>query len=109
VEPLLRWYGVQAYLAGHDHDLEHIHAPGQRTHHIVSGAGSQVRPEFAGARDSRFQAGAQGEGPAFGLGNLLDSLAGRTQPAMPSISRHDIELAACACLIFGHEVSCSVM
>jgi hypothetical protein len=62
VEPLLAKYGVQAYLAGHDHDLEHIHVAGQLTHHIVSGAGSQIRPEFAGAQDSRFQAGAQGEG-----------------------------------------------
>lgn len=60
VEPLLQKYGVQLYLAGHDHDLEHIHVPGQLTHHIVSGAGSQVRPEFSSSSDALFQQGAQG-------------------------------------------------
>lgn len=60
VEPLLAKYGVQLYLAGHDHDLEHIKVPGEVTHHIVSGAGSQVRPEFSGTRDALFQQGAQG-------------------------------------------------
>ncbi|MEL6534945.1 MAG: tartrate-resistant acid phosphatase type 5 family protein [Bacteroidota bacterium] len=35
--------GVQFYLAGHEHDLQHIKPEGV-THHIVSGAGSEVRP-----------------------------------------------------------------
>lgn len=44
VEPLLERYGVQLYLAGHDHDLEHIKDPKSHVHHVVSGAGSQTRP-----------------------------------------------------------------
>lgn len=59
VEPLLKRYGVQLYLAGHDHDLEHLRArdgAGQREllHHVVTGAGSQTRG-LAGAADSLFQ------------------------------------------------------
>ena len=94
MEPLLHRYGVQAYLAGHDHDLEHIHAPGQATHHIVSGAGSQVRPEFAGARDSRFQAGAQGESPRLDL--ELACLTGKQDAscACHSVHRLNVQLAA---------------
>ena len=61
VEPLLARYGVQLYLAGHDHDLEHIQVPGAATHHIVSGAGSQTRP-LAGTADACFQHGSQGAG-----------------------------------------------
>jgi tartrate-resistant acid phosphatase type 5 len=59
VEPLLERYGVQLYLAGHDHDLELIREPGRATHHIVSGAGSATRP-LAGTADALFQHGAQG-------------------------------------------------
>lgn len=33
---------AQAYLCGHDHHLEHLHAPHSRLHYIVSGAGSEV-------------------------------------------------------------------
>lgn len=41
VRPLLERYGVQAYLNGHDHDLEHLHADGDD--YICSGAGSESR------------------------------------------------------------------
>ncbi|KAK9918475.1 hypothetical protein WJX75_004346 [Coccomyxa subellipsoidea] len=34
VEPLLQVAGVQAYFAGHDHNLEHIHVPGRTPHYI---------------------------------------------------------------------------
>ena len=59
MEPLLKRYGVQLYLAGHDHDLEHLRASdgaGRREllHHVVTGAGSQTRG-LAGAADSLFQ------------------------------------------------------
>lgn len=40
IEPLLQAYGVQAYLYGHDHALQHIQVGG--THHICSGAGSSA-------------------------------------------------------------------
>ena len=36
-------YGVDFYLAGHEHDLQYIKPDGP-THHIISGAGSEVRP-----------------------------------------------------------------
>ncbi|MEO1053230.1 MAG: metallophosphoesterase [Bacteroidota bacterium] len=44
VEPLLSKHNVDMYLAGHEHDLQHIKPDGKPTHHIVSGAGSEVRP-----------------------------------------------------------------
>lgn len=43
LEPILKEYGVDFYLAGHEHDLQHIKPDGP-THHIISGAGSEVRP-----------------------------------------------------------------
>lgn len=42
VEPILREYNVDFYIAGHEHDLQYIKPDGP-THHIVSGAGSEVR------------------------------------------------------------------
>ena len=40
VEPLLRAHGVQAYLFGHDHALQHIRVDG--VNHICTGAGSSA-------------------------------------------------------------------
>ncbi|WP_256010614.1 purple acid phosphatase family protein [Desertivirga xinjiangensis] len=42
-EPLFKKYKVDAYLCGHEHDLQHIKPAGQ-THYFVSGAGCEVRP-----------------------------------------------------------------
>jgi tartrate-resistant acid phosphatase type 5 len=42
IEPLLRKHGVQAYINGHDHDLQHIRRGG--VDYICCGAGSEVRP-----------------------------------------------------------------
>jgi len=42
VEPLLEKHDVNAYFCGHEHDLQHIKA--KKTHHIISGAGSEIRP-----------------------------------------------------------------
>jgi tartrate-resistant acid phosphatase type 5 len=42
VKPLLEKHGVQAYINGHDHDLQHIR-DGQ-VDYICAGAGSEVRP-----------------------------------------------------------------
>lgn len=42
VEPLLQTHGVQAYIAGHDHSLQHVRVG--RTDHICTGAGSSFGP-----------------------------------------------------------------
>ena len=43
LEPVFKRNDVDIYFAGHEHDLQHIY-PGEGTHYIVSGAGSEVRP-----------------------------------------------------------------
>ena len=45
IEPLLQKHGVQAYINGHDHDLQHIRRGG--VDYIGCGAGSEVRPVHA--------------------------------------------------------------
>ncbi len=52
VRPLLERYGVQAYLNGHDHDLEHLSAGGVA--YICSGSGSEARALRAAVSQSRF-------------------------------------------------------
>lgn len=42
IEPLLLKHGVQAYINGHDHDLQHIRRGG--VDYLCCGAGSEVRP-----------------------------------------------------------------
>ncbi|WP_353226559.1 tartrate-resistant acid phosphatase type 5 family protein [Novosphingobium sp.] len=42
VKPLLEKHGVQMYINGHDHDLQHI--VDNRVHYLGVGAGSEVRP-----------------------------------------------------------------
>lgn len=44
IEKLLTKHNVDLYLAGHEHDLQHIKNPELPTHHIISGSGSEVRP-----------------------------------------------------------------
>lgn len=46
---------MQAYFAGHDHNLEHIHVPGRTPHYIISGGGSKTERPFIGKAGSRFQ------------------------------------------------------
>ncbi|MBP7140830.1 MAG: metallophosphoesterase [Opitutaceae bacterium] len=48
IEPLLEKYGVQIYLNGHEHDMQHLKAG--NIHYFTSGAGSQTR---ATSRDDR--------------------------------------------------------
>lgn len=55
VEPLLQAAGVQAYFAGHDHNLEHIYVPGQTPHYIISGGGSKTERPFIDEAGSHFQ------------------------------------------------------
>lgn len=44
LEPLLEQYQVDAYFAGHEHDLQHNQPEGKHVAHFVSGAGSEIRP-----------------------------------------------------------------
>ncbi len=44
LEYLFEKYRVNAYFAGHEHDLQYQKPQNVKTHHFVSGAGSQVRP-----------------------------------------------------------------
>lgn len=43
VEELLTKHKVHLYLAGHEHDLQHIKNKDLPTHHIISGSGSEIR------------------------------------------------------------------
>ena len=60
IEPMIIKYGVQAYFAGHDHNLQHLHNPDTRYHHVTSGAGSSIGHHFYGHKDSPFQYGGNG-------------------------------------------------
>lgn len=42
VRPILERHGVQAYINGHEHDLQHLRVAG--VNYICAGAGSEVRP-----------------------------------------------------------------
>lgn len=44
LEPILHQHDVDAYIAGHEHDLQHNQLPDDALVHIVSGGGSEVRP-----------------------------------------------------------------
>lgn len=44
LEKVLKKHEVDVYFAGHEHDLQHIHNPSYKTHHFISGAGSEIRP-----------------------------------------------------------------
>lgn len=44
LEKVLKKHQVDVYFAGHEHDLQHIQNPDYNTHHIISGAGSEIRP-----------------------------------------------------------------
>ncbi len=57
VLPILQRHKVQAYICGHDHDLQHIVNDG--LHYIVTGAGSEVRPVTA-VKGTRFCASTSG-------------------------------------------------
>lgn len=45
LEPLFKRYGVNAFITGHDHDLERIEVPGHPTLFLISGAGSKLRKQ----------------------------------------------------------------
>ncbi|WP_374211883.1 purple acid phosphatase family protein [Alteromonas gilva] len=43
IEPILEQYHVDAYIAGHEHDLQHNQPAARTVEHFVSGGGSEVR------------------------------------------------------------------
>jgi tartrate-resistant acid phosphatase type 5 len=58
IDPILRSYNTDIYFCGHEHDLQHLKADG-KTHYIISGAGSLVRPTGMGP-NSLFSASISG-------------------------------------------------
>jgi acid phosphatase len=66
LKPLLEQYGVQVYLNGHDHDLQHL-AVG-KVHYLTSGAGATPRPSKAVA------------GTRFVIGDRLGFMTARLAP-----------------------------
>lgn len=36
-------HNVEAYFCGHEHDIQHIKLPNHPTHHLISGAGAEIR------------------------------------------------------------------
>lgn len=51
--PIFEKYKVNAYLAGHEHDLQHQKLEGF-THYFVSGAGSEIRPVTQDEKQTKF-------------------------------------------------------
>lgn len=43
LEPILEQNGVQAYIAGHEHDLQHNQTKNSKLAHFISGAGGKIR------------------------------------------------------------------
>lgn len=58
LKPQLEKYGVQLYISGHDHDLQH-QKPDGKIDYIVSGAGSQIR-KSASNSNTKFSKGISG-------------------------------------------------
>lgn len=54
LQPLLEEHGVQLYLCGHEHDLQHLQHRG--VHYVVSGAGAECRATGASAETCFSQA-----------------------------------------------------
>ena len=59
LEPIFEKYGVNLYLSGHEHHLEYT-KPATKTHHVISGAGSEARPSEINANGGVFAESTQG-------------------------------------------------
>lgn len=59
LKPMLEKYHVQAYIAGHDHDLQHNKPEGSYVDYVVSGAASEVR-DAATFEKTKFSASVPG-------------------------------------------------
>jgi tartrate-resistant acid phosphatase type 5 len=77
LKPLLDRYGVQVYLNGHDHDMEHVVVGG--THYLTSGAAG--RPKHAKAI----------EGTQFVMGDRLGFMMARLTPNVMHIEFIDAQ------------------
>ena len=77
MKPLLERYGVQLYLSGHDHDLQHL-VEG-KVHYLISGAGAKPRPSWPSA------------GTRFVMGERLGFMAARLTPHVMDIEFIDDE------------------
>jgi tartrate-resistant acid phosphatase type 5 len=60
LEPIFEQYKVQAYIAGHEHHLEHTKPAKVYTHHFISGGGSEARVTQQHPNGGQFAAGTQG-------------------------------------------------
>ncbi|XP_077971085.1 tartrate-resistant acid phosphatase type 5-like [Styela clava] len=56
LEPLLDTYRVSAYIAGHDHDAQHLIPKDSEVHYIVVGCSNFITPWFAHADSEYFTA-----------------------------------------------------
>lgn len=59
LEPVFNKYGVDLYIAGHEHHLEYTKPEG-KTHYIISGAASEARPVSLNPNGGKFVAAEQG-------------------------------------------------
>lgn len=59
MEPVLKQFAVNAYICGHEHQLEYIKPEGN-THHFISGAGSEARDVKGNLPESKFKASDHG-------------------------------------------------
>lgn len=59
LKPLLETHRVQAYLCGHEHNLQHLRVPSEVTDYFISGSGGGLRPAGRDAR-TRFSASDNG-------------------------------------------------
>ncbi|PBQ30481.1 acid phosphatase [Sphingobacteriaceae bacterium] len=59
MEPILKQFSVDAYICGHEHQLEYIKPEGS-THHFISGAGSEARDVKGNLPESKFKASDHG-------------------------------------------------
>lgn len=59
LKPVLEKYGVDAYIAGHDHHLEHT-KPAGSTHYFISGSGAACRPAAINPNGGLFTVADQG-------------------------------------------------
>lgn len=57
---LLEREGVDTYVAGHDHILAHSRAPGGSVEHVLTGAGSEVRPTLVPGEETQWVATRRG-------------------------------------------------
>jgi tartrate-resistant acid phosphatase type 5 len=70
IAPRLERHGVTAYIAGHEHHLEHIVPEGSNVHYFISGAGSETR-DATGMAGTRFVAPTSG---FFAMSLMPDTL-----------------------------------